>query len=90
MTFHQANPNVGLSTWTHWTGNQNRSDATNTIPTQDRLLFDLFTTALDDNATRGQLSVNQPHLAAWSALLSGMVVPTNAYRRLTPSSSPPA
>jgi hypothetical protein len=40
-------------------------------------LFDIFTTSLNDNAPRGQLSVNQNHLAAWSALFSGMVVLTN-------------
>jgi hypothetical protein len=57
-------------------------DAANTAPVQDRLLFDLFTTAFNDNATRGTLSVNVgapngPSLAAWSALFSGMVVLTN-------------
>jgi hypothetical protein len=64
----------------------NPLDATNTAPVQDRLLFDLFTTAFNDNATRGTLSVNQSAdqydpvanpaagLAAWSALFSGMVV----------------
>ena len=48
---------------------------------QDRLLFDLFTTAFNDNATRGQLSVNipSPNLAAWSAVFSGMVVPTDRF-----------
>jgi len=39
--------------------------------------FDLFTTAFNDNASRGQLSVNQTNLAAWSAALSGVVVNTN-------------
>ena len=38
----------------------------------------MFTTALNDNATRGQLSINQPpNLAAWSAVLSGVIVLTN-------------
>jgi hypothetical protein len=46
-------------------------------PGKDRLLFDLFTTAFNDNATRGTLSVNQDHLAAWSALFSGMVTLSN-------------
>jgi hypothetical protein len=76
----------GLTTWTNWTGNTNSFDAINTAPAQDRLLFDLFTTAFNDNATRGQLSVNVEAgltnnplagLAAWSALFSGVVVPTN-------------
>jgi hypothetical protein len=61
-------------------------DAANTAPAQDRLLFDLFTTAFNDNATRGQLSVNvgasdpnnsQAGLAAWSALFSGVQVLSN-------------
>jgi hypothetical protein len=39
--------------------------------------LDLFTTALNESATRGQLSINQANLAAWSALLSGVIVLTN-------------
>ena len=67
----------GLTIWTERTGNVNPFDVTNTAPKQDRLLFDLFTTAFDDDATRGTLSVNQPHLAAWSALFSGVMVLSN-------------
>jgi hypothetical protein len=47
-------------------------------PVKDRMLFDLFTTALNENAARGQLSINQTNLAAWSAVLSGVTVLTNA------------
>jgi hypothetical protein len=66
-----------------WTGDTQLSfgqyfDAVNSMPVNDRLLFDIFTTALNDNATRGRLSVNQDHLAAWSAVFSGIVVPTNS------------
>jgi hypothetical protein len=46
-------------------------------PANDRLLFDIFTTAIHENATRGQLSVNQTNLAAWSAVLSGVNVVSN-------------
>jgi hypothetical protein len=67
----------GPTLWVNWTGDQNPFDVTNTAPKQDRLLFDLFTTAFNDNATRGRLSVNQPHLAAWSALFSGVMVLSN-------------
>jgi len=71
----------GTNTWVTLTGDQNHLDAANMAPIRDRLLFDLFTTALNDNATRGTLSVNvgptNANLAAWSALLSGMVVLTN-------------
>jgi len=83
---------INLPTWAYLNGNANTYDATNTAPVQDRALFDLFTTAFNDNATRGTLSVNQSAdqydpvanpaagLAAWSALFSGIVVPnpTNA------------
>jgi hypothetical protein len=76
----------GLNAWMNVTGDSNPYDAANMAPLQDRLLFDLFTTAFNDNATRGQLSVNAgagspdpvSGLASWSALFSGMVVPTNA------------
>ena len=71
----------GTNTWENWTGDfeTNGFDAGNSAPTQDRLLFDLFTTAPNDNATRGQLPVNQKNFAAWSALFSGMAVPTNRF-----------
>jgi hypothetical protein len=52
-------------------------DSLFTQPTNDWHLLDLFTTAFNDNATRGQLSVNQTNLAAWSAALSGVIVLTN-------------
>ena len=80
----------GTNNWSQWTGdaqlaNGQNYDAVNTAPAQDRLLFDVFTTALNDNATRGQLSVNvgagdpspQAGLAAWSALFSGVLVLSN-------------
>jgi hypothetical protein len=47
-----------------------------THPTNDWKLLDLFTAALHPNATRGQLSVNQTNLAAWSAMLSAVSVTT--------------
>jgi hypothetical protein len=75
--------NTGVSSWAQWTGdtqtvNNQYFDALNSAPSQDGALFDLFTTALNDNATRGTLSINQTHLAAWSALFSGMVALSNA------------
>jgi hypothetical protein len=93
--------NTGPTTWRDWTGNYNPFDAANAGPMQDWLLFDLFTTAFNDNATRGTLSVNQSAdqydpvanpaagLAAWSALLSGVVLPpsspTNTYTIINPA-----
>jgi hypothetical protein len=73
--------NYGTNTWENWTGDFGSYgyDAANSAPLQDRYLFDLFTTAPNDNATRGQLSVNQVNFPAWSALFSGMIVPTNLF-----------
>jgi hypothetical protein len=78
--------NVGINTWSAWTGDGNFFDATNSAPLQDRMLFDLFTTSFNDNAARGTLSVNvgagnpspSAGLAAWSALFSGMVALSNS------------
>ena len=75
-------PNIGFTTWTNWSGDLNPFDAINFAPVQDRRLFDFFTTAFNDNATRGQLSVNVgapngPSLAAWSALFSGVIALSN-------------
>jgi hypothetical protein len=85
------------ATWANWTGDLNTFDAYNSSPGQDRQLFNLFSTAFNDNATRGQLSVNVgandtnnplAGLAAWSALFSGVVVPTNTiggYTKIQPA-----
>jgi hypothetical protein len=45
-------------------------------PTNDWKVADVFTVAQHPNASRGRLSVNQTNVAAWSALLSGVEVPT--------------
>jgi hypothetical protein len=97
------NPNyIGTNTWAQWTGDTQQTygqffDAANSGPLQDRMLFDLFTTSPNENATRGQLSVNvgageinnpAAGLAAWSALFSGMVVLTNAATMPTTYISP--
>jgi hypothetical protein len=63
--------------WSEWSGNQNLVEGFYMRPVSDRVLFDVFTTALNDNASRGQLPVNQTNLAAWSALFSGVVALTN-------------
>jgi hypothetical protein len=84
QTVYLKASSIDLNTWAQWTGDTESFtnpptyfDASNSLPVQDNLLFDLFTTAPNENATSGQLSVNQNHLAAWSALFSGMVVLTN-------------
>jgi hypothetical protein len=63
----------------------------NSHPINDYSLFDLFTAGVNDNATRGQLNVNQTGLAAWSGVLSGVNVLTNdPVNGLTPITISPA
>lgn len=58
--------------WLNWSG------SLGTHPTNDWKFVDLFTVAPHENAARGLLSVNQTNLAAWSAVLSGVSVLSNA------------
>ena len=80
---------VDATAWAKWTGNSNRTDATYARPIMDRVLVDVFTTAIDQNTTRGQLNVNQTGLAAWSALLGGVIGLTNSSTDSDLSSNPP-
>ncbi len=78
VNFQENSTVNGLPTWQYWTGDTGNSfDASNSAPIFDRWLFDLFTAGPNQNATLGQLSVNQTHLAAWSAVFSGIPVYTN-------------
>ena len=58
---------TALPAWIIWSSSPNPYMATNIAPVVDRQLFEVFTTSLSDNASRGQLSINQANLAAWSA-----------------------
>jgi hypothetical protein len=60
--------------WRNHSGPLRTDESANLMqPTADWKLLDSFTTALHPNATRGRLSVNQTNLAAWSAVLAGVV-----------------
>ncbi len=63
--------NLARANWFKWAG------SSGTHPTNDWKILDLFTTSLNDNASKGLLSVNQAGLAAWSAVFSGVTVQTN-------------
>ena len=68
-----GNPLQNYNTWiTKWVTN---SDS---YPTNDYALLNLFTAAPNDNAVSGQLSINQTNEAAWSAVLSGVIAFTNS------------
>ena len=66
---------TALTRWSRWSG------SSDTHPTNDWRILDFFTIALNDNASKGLLSVNQTGLAAWSAALAGVTVQTNASSR---------
>jgi len=68
-----------VPTWESWTLNTNFLNRAATQPTNDWKILDLFTVAPNDNATRGRLSINQSGMAAWAAVLQGVVtlIPTN-------------
>ena len=66
------------------------SDAIFSQPVNDRGILDLFTAAFNDNATRGQMSINQTNLAGWSAVLGGVVVLTNTTPQFGPVVISPA
>ncbi|HTI72533.1 MAG TPA: hypothetical protein VMF06_21335 [Candidatus Limnocylindria bacterium] len=71
------------NSWASWSGNYG------THPTNDWKLLQLFTTAINDNAAQGLMSVNQTNIAAWSALLAGTpIVQTNGtYTTIPPAST---
>jgi hypothetical protein len=70
--------NYGQVDTNRWAYNTNYSDAELSRPDRDRELFDLFTTSFSESASRGKMSINQTNLPAWSAMLSGVLVMTNA------------
>jgi hypothetical protein len=66
------------ATWLNGPEGSVWANSLDTYPTNDWVLPDLFTTAPNDNAARGLLSVNQTNDAAWAAVLSGVIMPTNS------------
>jgi hypothetical protein len=84
QTVYMKSAPVDPNLWAKWTGNTNFFPGTNFVPDSwisspinDWAIFDLFTTAPNENATRGQLSVNQTNYAAWAAVLDGVIALTN-------------
>jgi hypothetical protein len=93
--FKADNPSgLGATTnglnWANWVGT-NCPNRWENYPTNDWALVDLFTTAPNDNAATGLLSVNQTNDAAWAAVFSGVIVPTNTFGgvQIMPNNNPP-
>ena len=76
--------------WERWAGSSFTATRGWSHPTNDWALLDLFTTAMNANAARGLLSVNQDGMAAWSAVLSGVIVQSNSIpdNLIAPNSNP--
>lgn len=90
QTVYLKSSNVPDNTWWRWSGNTNLWDASHARPVRDRDLFDFFTTAPNENAARGRLSINQEGLAAWSAVLSGVPVLRNENGEVVATNIEPA
>jgi hypothetical protein len=90
QTVYMKSTGIQTNEWQKWSGNfqmitnydgkgTTNLDAALSFPISDWKLFDLFTTAPNENATRSQLSVNQTNIAAWSAVLGNIIVATNTF-----------
>jgi hypothetical protein len=78
----EAAPATGANGWTNLSADiavhENGLLFSRSHPTNDWRLMDMFTTAIDEQMSRGLMSVNQTNVASWSALLSGIVVLSNS------------
>jgi len=101
QTVYLKAPMPAMDVWQKWTGNgviitnwsndpkgSTNFDAELTLPWKDHYIVDLFTAAFNDNASRGQLPVNQTNIAAWSAVFSGVVALTNSVTDADLASNP--
>lgn len=90
QTVYLKSLGVDTKSWTNWTGNNlftnyyGNNDQLIMQPNQDWLLMDLFTTAPNDNAEKGQLSINQTNAAAWAAVFDGLITLTNTPTGISP------
>jgi hypothetical protein len=73
-----GNNNVGINTWSAWTGDYNISDAALMAPINDRRLAGLLMSLLNTNDATQLLSVNDPNTADWLNVLNGLIVYSNS------------
>jgi len=84
QTFYLKSDIPNPTNWFYW------ARSTDTMPTNDWRLVDVFTTAINADATRGLLSVNQTNSLAWAAALGGTLVLSNSGATLVPITIAPA
>ena len=68
QTFYLKSDAPNPTNWFFW------ARSTETMPTNDWRLVDIFSTAINADATRGLISINQTNTAAWAAALGGTLV----------------
>ncbi|EEF59225.1 hypothetical protein [Pedosphaera parvula] len=90
QTIYLKSPSIATNQfddWEKWTGNRYKNqivvktgipDAPLTHPTNDWKIVGLFTAAPNDNAARGQLSINQSNAPSWYAMLGGAIALSNS------------
>jgi len=84
QTFYLKSDIPHPTNWFYW------AHSTDTMPTNDWRLVDVFTTAINADATRGLLSVNQTNSLAWAAALGGTLVLSNSGTAIIPLAVAPA
>jgi len=79
--FLKSDSSQSYAAWSNWANPTwvTAPYAPETYPTNDWPLVDVFTTAPNDIAATGLLSVNQTNDAAWAAVFGGVIALTNAY-----------
>jgi hypothetical protein len=73
-----GNNNVGINTWSAWTGNYNISDAALMAPINDRRLAGLLMSLLNTKDATQLFSVNDSKVADWLNVLNGLTVYSNS------------
>jgi hypothetical protein len=81
--FLKADSSQSYALWSNWANPYwvttiNIPIPPESYPTNDWPLVDVFTTAVNDNAARGLLSVNQTNDPAWAAVFAGVIALTNS------------
>ncbi|MBI5799228.1 MAG: hypothetical protein HZA92_00670, partial [Verrucomicrobia bacterium] len=84
QTFYLKSDAPNPTNWYYW------AHSFETNPTNDWRLADVFTAAIDSDATRGLLSVNQTNSAAWAAGLASTLVLSNNGFGIVAAVIPPA
>jgi hypothetical protein len=73
-----GNNNVGINTWSAWTGDWDVNDAALMAPVNDWRLASLLMSLLNTNDATQLFSVNDPKITDWLNILNGLIVYSNS------------